>query len=229
MLCWCLSIGAVAADVQQPRSTEIVILNWWCNAVKDLCWVCNACVFVSVFGFVGKNAHKISPACALCVTKIGVCEWKTKDAPATKLHNYFKMASLYRAHTIHSFCSFAYLLRLLATHIFFFCASLIHSVDNFFSFFVIRHYFRNPLHTSYSHLANSYAVQAVYLLLSACCNLKHVLFLLGKEAFFFVYHTFEVCKLPTFPPSIEHRPRKDFLLLSRVFFIFFLMKNRRIE
>lgn len=63
-----------AAATRVQRSTKIVILNWRCNAVKDLCWV-HACVFVSVFGL-WQMHMKFS--LWLCVTKIGVCEWKTK-------------------------------------------------------------------------------------------------------------------------------------------------------
>lgn len=186
-------------------------LNWIrCNAScanRFLLLVVHACVCLSLsclravriwFGFCGhdkctQNFSTLS-VCAVRIYRWMLCkkkklvygnEWKTKDAPATKLHNYFKMAS----HCMLPMCAF---LSPSFTHSISFIRSILfishlpHIISSFwFVFFLLFVYLLQFLallflfsesvlwfiHTSFGQF-----ICCLLILLSACRNLKHVLF-----------------------------------------------------
>lgn len=131
---------AAAAATRVQRSTKIVILNWRCNAVKDLCWV-HACVFVSVFGL-WQMHMKFS--LWLCVTKIGVCEWKTKmhQQPNCTIISKWRHYMVYSLYALRFACCLFVVLFILAKSV---CS---HHIAIWHFFFFVRLY--NCLLTSHS-------------------------------------------------------------------------------
>lgn len=166
----------VGGGVAQSRSTKNCDTERSRDATHPLLGAC-VCLLVCVCVWLlwAKMHITFSPMLFSSVLR------KLEDAPATKLHNYFKMASLHGvlalSHSLSLYAfGFVHLVRMFAAHIFFL---LLFYSNGFFSVSRYSAFFRNSLHT-HTKITNTqsfgqFICRSVYLLLSVCRNLKHVL------------------------------------------------------